>query len=385
MTTYRTAESQTAPQPAAPPPAPRTRRNPAPIVLGGLAGVLVIYYLIVALSGVLNTSTRVPITGTQPPATENYLTLQMRTDDVDLTNRVLQASVLPIPSGDLVGDRPGEMSKSLRIEIVSAEQTTSVVTFPGKSILDPTAVSLTLDRGDSAYPFDQPFANFNVSVTNDETGENVPFVVNIDNSARPWVMAATAAEPTAQGTRTVVPFTLDGNRDTLSIVLVMFYVLAILLTTLMAVVTIGIALLKKKLEFSNIIWLSATMLSFPALRSGMPGAPPIGTAMDYIVLFPCICLVAGMLDLVRRPPAVAGKLSAAPPPPRRRERQQRRRHRRRPHRRLNPPLASPPSPDRTTDHGRDPARREARRGVPWHLRTRLRRLRQRRLGRRVPH
>lgn len=67
------------------------------------------------------------------------------------------------------------------------------------------------------------------------------------------------------------------------------------MTTLIAVVTIGIALLGRKLEFSNVIWLSATMLSFPALRSGMPGAPPIGTALDYIVLFPCICLIAAML------------------------------------------------------------------------------------------
>ena len=165
---------------------PATRRNPAPIILGVVAGVLVIYYLIVALSGVLNTSTAVPITGEQTPVSQDYLTLQMRTEDVDLTNRVMQASVLPVPNGALVGTRPGEMSRSLRIEIVSAQQTTSVVTFPGKSIVDPTAVSLTLDRGDTSYPFDQPFANFNVSVTDDESGDNVPFVVTLDNSARPW-------------------------------------------------------------------------------------------------------------------------------------------------------------------------------------------------------
>lgn len=60
----------------------------------------------------------------------------------------------------------------------------------------------------------------------------------------------------------------------LSITLVSFYVLAILLTTLMAVVVIGSAILRRKLEFSNVIWLSATLLSFPALRGSMPGAPP---------------------------------------------------------------------------------------------------------------
>lgn len=272
------------------------RRNPAPLILGGVVLLLVVYYVVVALSGATNLSTSVRISGAQAPTSEDYLTLQMRTQDVDLTNRVMQASVLPIPHGSLAGAKTGEMSKSLRIEVVSASLTTSVLTFPGKSVIDPTAVTLSLDRGDTAYPFDQPFTNFQVAVTDDTTGANVPYVLTMDNSARPWMMSATSGTTaTENGGKAVTPFTLDGSRDTLSIVLVMFYVLAILLTTLIAVVTIGIALLGKKLEFSNVIWLSATMLSFPALRSGMPGAPPIGTALDYIVLFPCICLIAAML------------------------------------------------------------------------------------------
>jgi len=274
---------------------PKLRRSPAPIILGILAGVLAIYYVVVAVSGVLNASTAVPISGTQQQDSPNYLTLQMRTDDVDISNRVIQASVLPVPNGDLVGTRPGEMSKSLRIELVSGQQTTSVATFPGRSIVDPTAISLGLDRGDAAYPFDQPSASVRISVTNDETGEPVPFVVTIDNAAQPWLLQGTVAPSTAEDGRTVVPLVLQAQRDTLTIALVLFYVLAIVLITLMAVVTTGIALLRKRLEFSNIIWLSAVMLAFPALRSGMPGAPPVGTALDYIVLFPCICLVAGML------------------------------------------------------------------------------------------
>lgn len=271
------------------------RRNPAPIILGIALLVLVGYYVVVAASGTLSVSTAVPISGNATPTSQNYLTLQMRTQDVDLTNRTLQASLLPIPHGDLVGSKAGEMSRSLRIEVVSANLTTSVVTFPGKSVLDPTAVGLTLDQGDTAYPFDKPFTTFQISVVDDDSGRNVPFQLTIDNSARPWVMSGTAQPSVDQNGKAVTPFVIDGNRDTLSVVLVLFYVLAILLTTLMAVVTIGTALVRKKLEFSNVIWLSATMLSFPALRSGMPGAPPIGTAMDYIVLFPCICLIAIML------------------------------------------------------------------------------------------
>ncbi|MFF2453268.1 DUF4436 family protein [Isoptericola sp. NPDC058082] len=276
-------------------PPPRRRRNPAPRILAVVIGLLVVYYVVIALSGTLHSTTGVEITGQQEMAGEDYLTLQMRTQDVSLTNRYIEATVLPVPHGEYVGDRAGEMSQNLRIEIVSGGQTTSVVTYPGESILDPTTVTLALDRGDTFYPWDRPFSNFQVSVQNDETGADVPFELTIENSARPWVLAATVGEPEVQDGVSVLPVTLDGNRDALSVTLVVFYLLAILLTTLMAVVTIGSAILKRQLEFANVIWLSATMLSFPALRSAMPGAPPIGTALDFVVLFPCICIVAAML------------------------------------------------------------------------------------------
>lgn len=271
------------------------RSNPAPWILGAAVFCLVIYYVIVAASGLLETSANVPIAGPNESTSENSLTLQIRVQDVDLTNRVMQANVLPIPHGELAGAKAGEMSQSLRIEVSSGGVTTSVVTYPGESIVDPTMLTLSLDRGDSAYPLDRPFARFQLSVQNDETGASVPFAVELENSARPWTLTATAENATTEADKQVFPITLDGHRDALTVALVAFYVLSILLTTLMAVVTIGSALIRHRLDFSNVIWLSATMLSFPALRAAMPGAPPIGTALDFIVLFPCICLIAIML------------------------------------------------------------------------------------------
>lgn len=273
----------------------RSRRNPAPWILSAAVAILVVYYAVISLSGLLETSTHIPLSGIEETTTEDYLTLQIRVQDIDLTNREVSANVLPIPHGNLVGEKAGEMSESLRIEISSGGVTTSVVTYPGESIVDPTTMSLSLQRGDTAYPFDRPFANFQLSVRNDETNESVPFVIEMDNAARPWMLTGIVDDATTDKGARVYPVTLDGHRDALSIALVSFYILAILVTTLMAVVTIGSAILQRRLEFANVIWLSATMLSFPALRASMPGAPPIGTAMDFIVLFPCICLIAIML------------------------------------------------------------------------------------------
>ena len=271
----------------------RTRRNPAPIILLVAVVLLAVYYVVIGLSGALKTTTAVPVSGSNSQS-GNYMTLRMSVQDVDLSNRVMQANVLPIPHGTFEGEKAGEISKPLRIEVSSGGVTTSVVTFPGQSVVDATSLTLTLDRGDTSYPFDQPFTNFQLSVQNDDSGDAVPFEVDMSNSARPWVMQAERSAAEQQDARTLVPMQIDGHRDTLSVVIVSFYILAILFTTLMAVVTIGAAILRRKLEFANVIWLSATLLSFPALRSAMPGAPPIGTTLDFVFLFPCLALVAIM-------------------------------------------------------------------------------------------
>lgn len=276
--------------------APHTgRRNPAPRILLAVGIALLAYYTIVVVSGALSSESAVPVDGQQPRTSEDYLLIQMKIQDVDLGNRVIQANLLPVAHGTFDGERPGEVARTLRIEASSGGVTTSVVTFPGDSIVDPTAMTLTLDRGDTAYPFDSPFTNLRVSVQDDKTQADVPFRLAIENGARPWNMHATLGSPTTAEGRRVIPVQIDGSRDALSVTLVLFYMIAILLTTLMAVVTIGSAILNRVLGFENVIWLSATMISFPALRSSAPGAPPIGTALDFIVFFPCFCLVAAML------------------------------------------------------------------------------------------
>lgn len=273
----------------------RRRRNPLMVVLLAAMVILGGYYTLILSSGALTSSPKVPLGRAPGVAAAPDLTLQLKVQDVDLTNRSMNLSLMPIPHAGLVGSKPGEMSRSLRIEIVSGGTTTSVVTYPGKSIVDPTAVTLELDRGDAAYPFDKPFADFRLSVQDDEAGSSVPFAISVENSARPWTMAGSVGEPVVDDGRTLYPVVLTGHRGTLNIALVLFYVLAILLTTLMAVVTIGTALLTRELDFANVIWLSATMLSFPTLRSAMPGAPPIGTGLDFVFFFPCMCLIALLL------------------------------------------------------------------------------------------
>jgi hypothetical protein len=268
------------------------RTNPAPIAILTAILLLGVYYVLVVASGTLRGTTEVPVAG-QKTLHGDYVTLVMTVQEVDVTGRQVQATVLPVAHGSFVGDRIGEIAKPLRVDVLSGGITTSVATFSGQSIVDPTSLTLTLDRGDAAYPFDRPTSRFELSVQRDDSGAPVPFAIDMSNSAQPWRLDVERA-PAAGGKQALVPITLDGGRDALTIVIVSLYVLAIVFTTLMAVVTIGSALMRRDLEFSNVIWLSATLLSFPALRAAMPDAPPIGAALDFVFLFPCLVLIAVM-------------------------------------------------------------------------------------------
>lgn len=74
-------------------------------------------------------------------------------------------------------------------------------------------------------------------------------------SLRPWIVAVAAQGIERQNAVDQHLYRLEASRDPLSATLVVFNLVAILLTTLMAVVTVGRAILNKELGFANVIWL----------------------------------------------------------------------------------------------------------------------------------
>ena len=100
---------------------------------------------------------------------------------------------------------------------------------------------------------------------------------------------------------------MQGERDELTIALVLLQLATIVLSTIIALIVVAVAITRRRVELAVVIWLGATLIAVPALRNAMPDAPPIGTRIDYLVLFPCMAVIAGsllmtaLLLLVRRP------------------------------------------------------------------------------------
>ncbi len=69
---------------------------------------------------------------------------------------------------------------------------------------------------------------------------------------------------------------------------------------------IAIVFFDKRIEATIFSWLGAMLFAFPALRSAVPGAPPIGAAIDYFAFFwaetmVALCLLTILVTYIRRP------------------------------------------------------------------------------------
>ena len=262
------------------------------MLLAATAGLLLIYYLALVVVGDLGHQTDVAVAREGLPPLDESVHVEMRVVEADPAKRTLQALMRPLSeTAEYEGDNVGELSEPLLLQVFSSGRPPSSFAFPADSTVDEVAVDLELTRGSSFFPLDRPVADFRLSLETEEGGEPVPTNVELRNESETWVLDAAAS----RGQEGTVQVEIEARRDSLSIGLTVFNLMAIVLTTLIAVSVIGRSVILRDVEFSQVVWLSATLVAFPALRSAMPGAPPIGTTIDYLFFFPCMCIIAAAL------------------------------------------------------------------------------------------
>ncbi|GIW05989.1 MAG: hypothetical protein KatS3mg060_0794 [Dehalococcoidia bacterium] len=71
-------------------------------------------------------------------------------------------------------------------------------------------------------------------------------------------------------------------------------------------VMLSIVFFDKRIEAAILSSLGAMLFAFPALRSAVPGAPPIGAAIDYFAFFwaemiVAVSLITLLVVYIRRP------------------------------------------------------------------------------------
>ncbi|QNS09135.1 DUF4436 domain-containing protein [Streptomyces xanthii] len=210
---------------------------------------------------------------------------------VDAAARELVLRVVVTPRGSLA--EAGGISPAQRLTLQTSPAVRGDLTFPAHSRIAAVDVPVTLSAGSiTDYPFDAYDTALEFGAV--QGGEPVPVRMTLTN--RDALFAATVDAYEAGG---AAVFDVGLSRSTSVLVFGVFMMLA--MWALAIAVLIGAWFLisrRKGLTWPALGWMAATLFALAAFRNTAPGAPPIGSLVDYIAFFWAESLIAFCLITV---------------------------------------------------------------------------------------
>lgn len=222
---------------------------------------------------------------------------------VDAAGRELVLRVLVTPRGSLA--EAGGISPAQTLTLQTSPSIRRDLTFPAHSRIATVDVPVTLTAGSiTDYPFDAYDAALEFSAVQGD--EAVPVRMTLANSDA--LFAATVDASDADGTAV---FDVGLARSTSVLIFAVFMMAA--MWALALAVLIGAWFLvsrRKGLTWPALGWMAATLFALAAFRNTAPGAPPIGSLLDYVAFLwaetlIAFCVIAVVVMGMRREAAEA--------------------------------------------------------------------------------
>ncbi|MFS0794470.1 DUF4436 family protein [Microbacterium sp. 1P10AE] len=283
--------------------APSRRRT----VLWTVACVVVFAALYATVVGLYAGSGDI-VTSGEGETSGDTVALSLTPEKMDATTNRFAVSIVPTQGEDgtvtngLVAWRPFGV-------LVSAVAGSKATEYAADDLISPIETSLVMDGQIENWPFDRySVRSIMMAVEEDASGESVPLPTTVQPSKRgiPGWDISVAETPLGDGVLAVdITLTRSGSTVVFGIVLLSLMVIIPVL-----VVTVAVIVLRggRKVEVTVLGWMGAMLFATIPLRNFLPGSPPIGSWIDYlIVLWVLAALVAGLVLFVvawiRRGPA----------------------------------------------------------------------------------
>ncbi|MEU6124067.1 DUF4436 domain-containing protein [Streptomyces sp. NPDC047123] len=222
---------------------------------------------------------------------------------VDAAARELVLRVLVTPRGGLA--EAGGVSPARTLTLQTSSSIRRDLTYPAHGRIATVDVPVTLTAGSvTDYPFDAYDAALEFGAV--QGGEPVPVRMTLSNNDALFSAVVDASE--ADG---VAVFSVDLARSTSVLIFAVFMMAA--MWALAIAVLIGAWFLvsrRKGLTWPALGWMAATLFALAAFRNTAPGAPPIGSLLDYIAFLWAETIIAFCLVTV----AVTGMRAEARAP-----------------------------------------------------------------------
>lgn len=216
---------------------------------------------------------------------------------VDGANYSLGARVSVYPAPDLL-DINGFPVEDLVID-VSPTASNDLVRYEAGAPFGPTAVSLYSDGDIRSWPFDRyrvDSAVVRVFAEKDGVPSPIPADVVVTDSAGGWNIESGGTDHAAGET-----FEISVTRNTVSKVYDLA-ICAVLLALPSCALFVAVSTVRgrKKFQPPMVTWFAVMLFAVLPIRNLLPGAPPIGSWVDYaLILWVVLGLVTAMVLYVR--------------------------------------------------------------------------------------
>jgi hypothetical protein len=276
------------------PPSTKPPRRSRGLIFG-LVAVLIVYVAVVALYAVNDRFATIQGCTEEPPS--DAVLLSLRPEAVDAPADRLVANLSVVSFGPVGTADTGLLSDPLTV-VVTDNDGPRALTFAADEIPSPQSLRLITDGYIERWPFDTH--SVDVAFLSLQTVDGEPSAVTTVLCGSAHVPGWTFSSEAIGGTEELV---IDGEpvsqvRITAarSVATVAFGVVLLALMTVLPVLALTVAIVayrgSHKVEATLMSWMAAMLFAIIPLRTFLPGSPPIGSWVDYLVV---LWVVAGLV------------------------------------------------------------------------------------------
>lgn len=260
-----------------------------------VAAFILVYAGVVALYAFNERNVTAP--GCTGPIDPNEISLSLTPTAMDAAADRLAMSIGVMSFGPSEGESAGIPGETLTMVVTETDGPRSY-TYEADEIPSPISVRLVTDGEIERWPFDTHTVQFAIAVFHEVDGDLEPIPLNLCGSAHVpgWTFDSTQVE--GDGDLVIDGQSVDEIRLTASrsAATAAFGIIILLLMIVMPVLglTVAIQVLRgeRKAEATLMSWLAAMLFATIPLRTFLPGSPPVGSWVDYLVV---LWVVAGLI------------------------------------------------------------------------------------------
>lgn len=256
---------------------------------------VLVYATVVALYAVNAASTIV--VGCQDAAPDDAIRLSLDPQSVDAVANRLTVT-LDVDSFGPVADPETKLAADDLTLVVTGTDGERTIDIPAASITSPVSLRLLTSGAVEGWPFDAHAAQTAIAAITGEgsAARDVPVVVCGSVHVPGWTFSSREVPGDAalviDGTPvTKIEITAQRSAATIAFGIVILC-LMVVLPILGLTVAIRVFRGTKKVEATLMSWIAAMLFATLPLRGFLPGAPPIGSWVDYLVV---LWVVAGLI------------------------------------------------------------------------------------------